>query len=182
MGCKRTVDREARRRRFGCACGGGLGPGRFHGVVLPPREPFMLRAATPAEASSTCARGGPLTLLVVLAATAGLSACGGEERSPADTRPNIVFILLDDVRADDLYDHPFVDLPNIERLAAQLLHGRAPVLAEPGGLSHRSIRAQQRHPRQRRTRRREPRDPYVSGVVERGRVPVGVRGQVAHGT
>lgn len=42
---------------------------------------------------------------------------------PADTarevdRPNIVFVLLDDARYDDLIDHPFADLPNLKRLAA----------------------------------------------------------------
>lgn len=31
-------------------------------------------------------------------------------------RPNIVFILLDDVRYDDLIDHPFAHLPNLSRL------------------------------------------------------------------
>jgi arylsulfatase A-like enzyme len=31
-------------------------------------------------------------------------------------RPNIVFILLDDVRYDDLIDHPFVQLPNLNRV------------------------------------------------------------------
>ncbi len=34
-------------------------------------------------------------------------------------RPNIVFLLLDDVRYDDLVDHPFVDLPNLKRLVAE---------------------------------------------------------------
>lgn len=50
------------------------------------------------------------------------SACGGGGRSasaPPATRPNIVFILLDDVRYDDLVDHPFVDLPNLKRLATE---------------------------------------------------------------
>lgn len=32
------------------------------------------------------------------------------------SRPNIVFILLDDVRYDDLIDHPFVKLPNLARV------------------------------------------------------------------
>jgi arylsulfatase A-like enzyme len=60
-----------------------------------------------------------LTALIVLATTTGSSACGGREPSATDTRPNVVFILLDDVRADDIYDHPFVELPNIDRLAAE---------------------------------------------------------------
>jgi arylsulfatase A-like enzyme len=37
----------------------------------------------------------------------------------AASRPNIVFLLLDDVRYDDLVDHPFVDLPNLKRLVSE---------------------------------------------------------------
>jgi len=40
-----------------------------------------------------------------------------DEARDAD-RPNIVFVLLDDARYDDLIDHPFADLPNVKRLAA----------------------------------------------------------------
>jgi arylsulfatase A-like enzyme len=49
-----------------------------------------------------------------------LSSCFGsiDPIASSDTRrPNIVFVLLDDVRYDDIVDHPFVQLPNIERLA-----------------------------------------------------------------
>lgn len=62
---------------------------------------------------------------VVLAGTLLLaltSACTAGERdasAPKRRRPNIVFILLDDVRYDDLVDHPFVNLPNLHRLAAE---------------------------------------------------------------
>lgn len=46
-----------------------------------------------------------------------------ESKDPASVakgeRPNIVFVLLDDVRYDDVVDHPFVRLPNIEKLAAE---------------------------------------------------------------
>ncbi len=51
-----------------------------------------------------------------------LLACGGGARELATTqptRPNIVFLLLDDARYDDLVGHPFVDLPNLKRLAAE---------------------------------------------------------------
>ena len=34
----------------------------------------------------------------------------------AAIRPNIVFVLLDDVRYDDLVDHPFTDFPHLRRL------------------------------------------------------------------
>ena len=62
---------------------------------------------------------------VVLAGTLLLaltSACTAGERdvsAPKRRRPNIVFILLDDVRYDDMVDHPFVDLPNLKRLATE---------------------------------------------------------------
>jgi arylsulfatase A-like enzyme len=57
----------------------------------------------------------------ILVAGAMLVACaGGDGASRAEPpRPNIVFVLLDDVRFDDLVDHPFVDLPNLRRLAAE---------------------------------------------------------------
>lgn len=62
------------------------------------------------------------TLAGVLLFLASLSACTSSTRSATVTggrRPNIVFILLDDVRYDDLVDHPFVDLPNLKQLAAE---------------------------------------------------------------
>jgi len=37
----------------------------------------------------------------------------------SESRPNIVFVLLDDVRYDDIVDHPFSKTPNIERLARE---------------------------------------------------------------
>lgn len=52
-----------------------------------------------------------------------LLACGTGARernaSPAEQRPNLVFVLLDDARYDDLIDHPFADLPNLRRLASE---------------------------------------------------------------
>jgi len=57
----------------------------------------------------------------VIAAAVLLLACTGEARQTADRveRPNIVFVLLDDARYDDLVDHPFAELPNLARLAAE---------------------------------------------------------------
>lgn len=49
-----------------------------------------------------------------------LSACAGESARDGEAgpeRPNIVFVLLDDARYDDLVGHPFAELPNIEQLA-----------------------------------------------------------------
>ena len=64
-----------------------------------------------------------------LALVAGLllaGACAGpvtESGAPEESRPtpNIVFILVDDLRWDDIgaAGHPFVETPNIDRLAAE---------------------------------------------------------------
>ncbi len=56
-----------------------------------------------------------------LLAAAALMACTGGSRDSTTEppRPNIVFVLLDDVRYDDLVDHPFVELPNLRRLVAE---------------------------------------------------------------
>ncbi|MDA1312116.1 MAG: sulfatase [Acidobacteria bacterium] len=55
--------------------------------------------------------------LLILAATL-CSSCSHPEPA-ADTRPNVVFILLDDVRWDDLGagGHPWVQTPNFDRVA-----------------------------------------------------------------
>jgi len=48
-----------------------------------------------------------------------LSACHPAERAEraiTPRAPNIVFVLLDDVRYDDLVDHPFAALPHLSRL------------------------------------------------------------------
>ncbi len=56
---------------------------------------------------------------LVLVAALGASSCApAEDAEPPDSRPNIVFVLLDDVRADDL-EHAFLELPNIRALAEQ---------------------------------------------------------------
>src|SRR5262245_37844919 len=59
-----------------------------------------------------------LVFLVVCA----LSTCIFIDRSAAQTtRPNIVFILMDDLRFDELgcVGHPFAKTPNIDRLAKE---------------------------------------------------------------
>ena len=58
-----------------------------------------------------------LALVGSLGSCAPGSNISREQGSPAP--PNIVFVLLDDVRYDDLVDHPFVDLPNLDRLAGE---------------------------------------------------------------
>ena len=60
----------------------------------------------------------PVCLIALLAL---LSGCGrtpqpASASSSAPRKPNIVFVLLDDVRYDDLVDHPFAELPNLRRV------------------------------------------------------------------
>jgi len=55
-----------------------------------------------AEAVASCADGSP---------------CG--DGAEEGRRPNIVFVLLDDVRYDDLVDHPFAHLPHVARIARE---------------------------------------------------------------
>src|SRR5687767_3645694 len=45
----------------------------------------------------------------------------GRRDDGAEARPNIVFVLVDDLRWDDIAvaGHPFVETPNIDRLAAE---------------------------------------------------------------
>ena len=60
--------------------------------------------------------------LTLLAISGTLGSCAPEsahQRDQGPATPNIVFVLLDDVRYDDLVDHPFVELPNIARLARE---------------------------------------------------------------
>ena len=63
----------------------------------------------------------PGTLLCAFGLLLG-TACGpaepgaGSADSADAPRPNIVFVMLDDVRYDDVVDHPFVELPNLARL------------------------------------------------------------------
>ena len=58
-----------------------------------------------------------LSCLLILAAI--LFASCSEPEPAADTRPNVVFVLLDDVRWDDLGagGHPWVQTPNFDRVA-----------------------------------------------------------------
>jgi arylsulfatase A-like enzyme len=50
--------------------------------------------------------------------TASLIACQADSGGVTQNsrRPNIVFVLLDDVRYDDIVGHPFIELPNLTRL------------------------------------------------------------------
>ena len=49
-----------------------------------------------------------------------ISVCGWTSTTSADDRPNIVFILIDDLRHDTFsyMNHPFIETPNIDALAA----------------------------------------------------------------
>lgn len=55
-----------------------------------------------------------LAILLSIWTVMGSTAFAAQPR-----RPNIVFILLDDVRYDDLIDHPFVQLPNLARVVKE---------------------------------------------------------------
>ena len=60
--------------------------------------------------------------LLLLGGSLAVTACAEAPQSgdPSETRrPNIVFVLLDDVRYDDVIDHPFADLPNLARLTKE---------------------------------------------------------------
>ncbi|HSW30301.1 MAG TPA: sulfatase-like hydrolase/transferase [Longimicrobiales bacterium] len=60
--------------------------------------------------------------LALLAGAAGLTSCADGSRGGEATRsrrPNMVFVLLDDARYDDLVGHPFADLPNLGRIARE---------------------------------------------------------------
>jgi N-acetylglucosamine-6-sulfatase len=47
-------------------------------------------------------------------------ACApGRDAASDGNRPNVVFVLIDDARWDDVNEHPFVTLPNIDRLARE---------------------------------------------------------------
>jgi arylsulfatase A-like enzyme len=54
-------------------------------------------------------------LLLLVACTAAPPA----DTTRAARRPNIVFVLLDDARYDDLIDHPFAALPHLQRLMTE---------------------------------------------------------------
>jgi arylsulfatase A-like enzyme len=59
-------------------------------------------------------RGGILAILLSICTSLGSTALATPSR-----QPNIVFVLLDDVRYDDLVNHPFVQLPNLARLVRE---------------------------------------------------------------
>ena len=81
--------------------------GRSTGAVITSTRPVRMR---------------PVAFVALAACAAALTACTGGSRSSGTTsarRPNVVFVLLDDVRYDDVIDHPFVDLPNLKRLTRE---------------------------------------------------------------
>src|SRR5256885_4844967 len=53
--------------------------------------------------------------------TLGAAALAGAARSSAAARPNIVFILIDDLRWDELgcTGHPFAKTPHVDRIARE---------------------------------------------------------------
>lgn len=58
-----------------------------------------------------------LLFLAVLLAPV-VAGCGSPS-APSEVPPNIVFVLLDDVRLDDIVGNPFVELPNLTRVARE---------------------------------------------------------------
>ena len=65
-------------------------------------------------------RRGSSTIVAMLAML-GVAGCSTQERQAAEPRrrPNIVFVLVDDMRWDEIRaaGHPFIDTPNMDRLA-----------------------------------------------------------------
>lgn len=81
-----------------------------------PRRHFLTRGL--GLGGLAWAAGAGLDWRDLEAAVAPRPAGPGGGPAPAP-RPNIVFVLLDDVRYDDLVDHPFAHLPNIARIARE---------------------------------------------------------------
>jgi len=66
--------------------------------------------------------GSPLAALLLVVAAAGIArAQVANQSADAPSRPNIVFVLLDDVRWDDLgaMGHPWVKTPHLDRVARE---------------------------------------------------------------
>ena len=64
-----------------------------------------------------------LALVIIVSALSIVAsqscAAASDSTLARHSTPNIVFVLLDDIRFDDVVDHPFVELPNIQRLAKE---------------------------------------------------------------
>ena len=56
------------------------------------------------------------TLCLLFTVLCCILLCSGLEAAPPPERPNIIFILMDDLRWDEM-DYPFVKVPNIQRIA-----------------------------------------------------------------
>src|SRR6188508_902728 len=65
---------------------------------------------------------------VAAALVAWLAATWAAAEAPA--RPNVVFVLIDDLRFDEI-DYPFVELPNIQRLAREGVRFRNAFVTTP---------------------------------------------------
>lgn len=74
----------------------------------------------------------PLTvlLIVLLSALLAATAYAPAAAAPAAKRPNIIFILIDDLRWDEI-DYPFVQFPNIQRIAREGVRFRNAFVTTP---------------------------------------------------
>jgi arylsulfatase A-like enzyme len=82
--------------------------------------------------------------VLFLGCAAGLAACQAEARRAElePTRPNIVFVLLDDVRYDDVVGHPFTSAPLCSPSRAVFMSGQYPYR---NGIIDNGERAEQSH-------------------------------------
>jgi arylsulfatase A-like enzyme len=101
-----------------------------HGRPLPPKSEFLSHlkhriAGSIDKIMSTPMIFGKMRRTVRLMLLSGLMLLSSGAVLPvqaaeaASRRPNIVFVLLDDVRFDDVIDHPFAKLPNFQRLVTE---------------------------------------------------------------
>lgn len=63
----------------------------------------------------------PSRVVLALFALAAATSCGAPAATQTSARPNILFVLVDDLRWDDIAiaGHPFVETPNIDRLGRE---------------------------------------------------------------